>query len=59
MVAGDQKQWPPSTFFDRMVNDDDSEDADDFGELGQGATRVTARSKPPFGPVTLKRRQQA
>ena len=23
VVAGDQKQLPPSTFFDRMVNDDD------------------------------------
>ena len=34
VVAGDQKQLPPSTFFDRMVNnDDDSEDADGSREL--------------------------
>ena len=34
VVAGDQKQLPPSTFFDRMVNsDDDSEDADDLGDF--------------------------
>ncbi len=26
VVAGDQKQLPPSTFFDRMVNDDDDSD---------------------------------
>ena len=32
VVAGDQKQLPPSTFFDRMVNNDhDSEDAADLG----------------------------
>ena len=33
VVAGDQKQLPPSTFFDRMVNnnDHDFEDADDLG----------------------------
>ena len=34
VVAGDQKQLPPSTFFDRMVNnDDESEDADGSREL--------------------------
>ena len=33
VVAGDQKQLPPSTFFDRMVNDDDSEDDDDLGDF--------------------------
>ena len=33
VVAGDQKQLPPSTFIDRMVNDDDSEDADDLGDF--------------------------
>ena len=34
VVAGDQKQLPPSTFFDRMVNnDDDSDDADDLGDF--------------------------
>ena len=34
VVAGDQKLLPPSTFFDRMVNnDDDSEDADGLREL--------------------------
>ena len=33
VVVGDQKQLPPSTFFDRLVNDDDSEDADELCEL--------------------------
>ncbi len=33
VVAGDQKQLPHSTFFDRMVNNDDSEDADGLREL--------------------------
>ena len=34
VVAGDQKQLPPCTSFDRMVNnDDDSEDADDLGDF--------------------------
>ncbi len=34
VVVGDQKQLPPSTYFDRMVNnDDDSDDADGLREL--------------------------
>ena len=33
VVAGDQKQLLPSMLFDRMVNDDDSEDADGLCEL--------------------------
>ena len=33
VVAGDQQQLPPSTIFDRMVNDDDTEDADGLREL--------------------------
>ncbi len=31
--GGDQKQLPPSTFFDRMVHDDDSADAVGWREL--------------------------
>ena len=46
VVAGDQKQLPPSTFFDRMVNnDDDSEDADDLG--GSPHLVVAFRSPRP------------
>ena len=33
VVAGDQKQLPPSTFFDRMDNNDDPEEADGLCEL--------------------------
>ena len=46
VVAGDQKPLPPSTFFDRMVNnDDDSEDADDLG--GRPQSVVAFRSPRP------------
>ncbi len=44
VVAGDQKQLPPSTFFDRMVNDDDSEDGDD--DLGCSRQSVVAFRSP-------------
>ena len=60
VVGGDQKQWPPSTFFDRMVNnDDDSEDADDLGDFGYGATRVAALNNPPHpNPLPRRRRER-
>ena len=46
VVVGDQKQLPPSTFFDRMVNDDDdSEEADDLGCSRQSV--VAFRSPRP------------
>ena len=32
VVAGDQKQLPPSVFFDRMVNNDDAAEADGWRE---------------------------
>ena len=46
VVAGDQKQLPPLTFFDRMVNNDDSEAAGDLGDFGHGSTWVAALNKP-------------
>ena len=59
VVAGDQKQLPPSTFFDRLVNDDDFEDADDLGDFGLGSTRVAALNKPPHpNPLPRRRRER-
>ena len=50
VVAGDQKQLPPSTFFDRMVNnDDDSEDADDLGCSRSIGGRLPVPSPPSSG----------
>ncbi len=43
VVAGDQKQLPPSTFFDRMVNNDD--DSEDLGCRHQSV--VAFRSPRP------------
>ena len=50
MVAGDQQPLPPSTFFDRMVNnDDDSEDADDLGCSHQSVVAFPVPSPPSSG----------
>lgn len=40
VVVGDQKQMPPSSFFDRMTSNDDDVDADDDSPLA-GAARAT------------------
>src|SRR5262249_35810646 len=68
VVAGDQKQLPPTSFFDRVLEDDiSSEDADGGGGLEDYESILDvccslglppppppwAHSQPPQGPVPL------
>jgi len=40
IVVGDTRQMPPTSFFDRLVDDDDLDQEDDLSELGNEARKL-------------------